>query len=166
MDNTLKPSAVKVFTADKDFVPIRNAFFDHLLPTLPGNAAKIVLQLIRHTDGWGRESISLSFPKLRAATGIKSDHTLVRVLKKLCERQIVLRTMGRPWEAATYRVNHDFEVEGQAVNLGPYVQSKNGRKKPAPASEPMLAVQDRTPKPIDKSDPNYIEWAKRNRRKK
>jgi hypothetical protein len=79
------------------FTKTPNTLFDEYLPQLSGNEVKLLCALVRHTLGFHRLSVDLSFSQLKSATGIKSRDTLDQAIQSLEKLGMfrVLRNAGR-----------------------------------------------------------------------
>jgi hypothetical protein len=71
------------FKQDSHFTKTPNVCFDHLMPLLSGSAFKLLMHLIRKTEGWGKASDEMSYEQIRKETGIKSNSTVASSLREL-----------------------------------------------------------------------------------
>ena len=116
---------IKPFDVRKNFTMMHNAVLDFIMPALSGSEWKILCYIIRHTTGFGQPSDQISYTQiargkfspdgkrqLDAGAGVKSAATISEAVKTLVERGYVFKRLGEKWDATTYTLNLEFEIEG------------------------------------------------------
>jgi phage replication O-like protein O len=111
MSNLAQRRTVHPFAEQGKFTAVHNSVFDVIMPSLPPNAFKVLCFVIRKTVGWQKESDQLAYSQIAKGTGIKSPATLSTAIEVLVSRKYILSTSDSKWEATSYRLNTDLEIE-------------------------------------------------------
>ena len=83
------------------FVPVPNAYFEHLAD-MSGAELKVLLAILRRTAGWRKESDEISIEQLQQMTGL-ARNSVRAGLRGLLERGLVVeRTRATGSKAASY----------------------------------------------------------------
>ena len=102
--------SIQPFDTRDNFTKFHNYTLDHIMPSLPPNAWKVLCFIIRKTKGWGKEIEQLSYSLIRQGTGIKSDETMRAALKELIDREYVIVGRGGQFDANTYSLNTAYKA--------------------------------------------------------
>ncbi|MFP5265129.1 MAG: hypothetical protein ACLGJB_24840 [Blastocatellia bacterium] len=139
---------VKPYADVGRFTSVHNSLIDNLMRIINGNTFKILLFMIRQTHGWEREEAGIGYADILRGTGIKHPMTVRRALIELIESGHVISSRSDDkWEASTYRLNSNLEVEWTPYDIEyrkSSATSKNEVKAIYPASiidvEPAYAT--------------------------
>ena len=102
----------KLFERVKRSYSVDYYFNDHLLPSLSGNAVKVLLTIMRWTPDQGVEWAELSYADIREATGIGSDATVSKAVKQLLDFDAILvKDPAKNWDKNSYAINRDAAIE-------------------------------------------------------
>ena len=83
------------------FVPVPNAYFEHLAD-MSGAELKVLLAILRRTVGWRKESDEISLSQLEQMTGLDRK-SVIKGLRGLLERGLVAQTQAAAGsKAASY----------------------------------------------------------------
>lgn len=75
---TLRP-----FADQGNYIAVHRVCFDLIMPTISGNAWKVLCFIIRKTEGYGKRTDAIAYTQIAKGTGIKSDTTIRRALMEL-----------------------------------------------------------------------------------
>jgi phage replication O-like protein O len=71
--------------------PISNIFFDNLIPTLTGAELKILLIVLRQTDGWHKERDKMTYTQIQEKTGL-SRRVIADTIQNLINKKLIVVT--------------------------------------------------------------------------
>lgn len=161
-------TTIKPFTRQDGYTIFDNTILDYIMPSVSGNAWKVLCLIIRKTRGWQKESDEISFSQIRDGSGIKTNHTVARAVDELEQAGYIIVTRGAgDWDTNTYALNLDYELDtsppsaknaldASAKNaLDPvqkmHTQNKESKQRKerrrAPQSTPPPYVDTPTPRP-------------------
>lgn len=115
------------------YTQIDNYVFDVVMRTLSGNEYKVLNVILRFTAGWHQERDRASYKQIKKYTGIKSDTTISKCLKKLDElgyikRYIVKYHSQFDIPIYEYAINYDFDIEDSTTPNNEDPTPNNGEK--------------------------------------
>lgn len=102
---------VRPFAETVGYTTIHNSVLDVLMPSMPPNAFKVLMFVLRKTHGWDKDEDALSYSQIVTGTGIKSPATVSAALQYLKQHGCLLTVAGDKWDAMTYQLNTALEVE-------------------------------------------------------
>lgn len=122
----MSKQTVRPFDTRDSYTKMHNYAFDVIMPQLSGNTWKVLCFIIRKTKGWGKDAERLSYPTIKAGTGIASDTTLSKAIKELTElKYIETHADADRWQAHGYSLNTTLEIEATPRN-GVDATTENG----------------------------------------
>lgn len=114
------------------------------MPSVSGNAWKLLCLIARQTDGWNREEIGLSYRDLIVGMGVSSRATVAAAIKELEPLNLLVVKVGRSqWEEARYSLNLETVIEWEPVNFGELSVTKT-----VTGSKPTAVTEIVTEKPV------------------
>jgi phage replication O-like protein O len=140
---------IKPFDVHRNYTAIHNAVLDFIMPRLSGSEWKVLCYIIRHTTGFQQESDRISYSQIAggklaanghrhdAGAGVKSSTTISEALKTLVAAGYIFKSPGgERWEATTYTLNLNFELETGTEGAAP--TPKNGVEPTPENGAPLL----------------------------
>jgi phage replication O-like protein O len=160
-----------------NFTMLHNALLDFVMPRLSGSEWKILCYIVRHTTGFQQASDRISYSQiaagkfdvggrqLDAGAGVKSSTTISEALKQLVAAGYIFKTSGDKWEATTYTLNLEFELDAATEDAAP--TPKNGVEPTPENGAPLLQKMEQaadapTPKNGDTKETFRIKETERN----
>jgi phage replication O-like protein O len=136
------------------FTPIANGIMDALARTRFSGYERSVLDfLFRKTYGWSKKSDLIALSQFVDATRIAKPH-VVRTIKKLVDRNVILRTVAQTGNATLVR--YEFNKHwGEWTTLPKSVTAHSSLPKmviePLPKQAPTISIKDTTSKRLEDS---------------
>ena len=72
------------------YTGVTHDVYDIVLPTLSPSAQLVFLRIYRQTVGWKKEKDRIAFSQFRKYTGYKNNHTIIKAIEELEERNLIL----------------------------------------------------------------------------
>lgn len=119
---------------------VENIVYDKIMPTLSGNAWKILCLAIRKTLGWSdpttksgrKESDVISISQFMVGCGIGSNNTVIEGISECLEKGYLLRTPASN-RSYSYKLNLDYELSSDAETAQPISSSNAETAQPSDA---------------------------------
>ena len=73
------------------YTPISNILFDNFIPMLTGAELKILLIILRQTDGWQKDRDKMTISQLQEKTGL-SKRIITETIQKLIIKKLIVVT--------------------------------------------------------------------------
>jgi len=111
---------MRPFNQSGHYVAIHDSVFDVIMRKCPPNAFKVLMLVIRNTEGWRREEDAISYSQIRRATGIASDSTVHDAIGWLLDEGMILATKS-PRDGVTqttrYQINRQYQVRVDTTEI-------------------------------------------------
>lgn len=130
-----------------------NAFVDHIMTQVSGNATKCYLLVVRKTVGWGKESDRISISQFKKYTGVNDPKTIHKVVKELEDFGLILSKKER---GLITEFSLNFEPLDQYQKTPPVPKNTSTKKR----------VKSSTKKPHSTKDNIYKTQIKESKPKK
>ncbi|MCW8960172.1 MAG: replication protein [Ignavibacteriaceae bacterium] len=122
-----------------------NAFVDHLMMQLSGNATKCYLLVVRKTVGWGKESDRISISQFQKHTGVNDKKTIHKVVKELEEFGLILSKKER---GLITEFSLNFEPLDQYQKTTPVPKNTSTKKRVKSSTKKRYSTKDTIQNPI------------------
>lgn len=110
--------SVLVFESHGGITGIHNALFDTVMPSISGNAWKLLCLVVRQTAGWNRREVGLSYRDLIKGMGVKSRSTVAAAIRELEPLNLLTTTHAEWWEETRFGLNYESAIGWTPVNFG------------------------------------------------
>lgn len=144
-----QPETFRPFAQIGNFTQVHNWVFDSIMPIAPPNAFKVLMFVIRQTEGWNRPRRKQTNDQIMAGTGISHRNTVTAAIKWLLEADLIIRE-GDNGETFKYYLNKGYEASEPPAKS---VQGGSIKTVQGPRTTFVPPTEDREYKGEDKDAP-------------